>query len=261
MKTRVHWSPYQQLLLARRCLDVVCKNAGITPALFMKSDVINNRLFLGQILRPAQDYVFSKTPDRIRELKTMSQVPWLADLMFQEAQLWKEQHKEKLQWEKPATEPAPVQTEPSPLGFSMDAASVQKFAELLAPMVAAQVVLQLAEKYDLQPKVLHEKARPFVPETVTKSKQTTVLVGGLLANQQHEVEASWGKKFKLRFLDQEKKMRNISGYDYAIALVTKFGHPKDERLSKEYGDRYIRVNGGVSAVKKGLNDLSSKLGY
>ena len=262
MKTRVHWSPYQQLLIARRCLEVVCKNSGVTPALFMKSDVINDRNFLSQILRPAQEHVFSKTPEYIRELKAMSQVPWLADLMFQEAQIWKEHHLAELAAKNtPQAKAAEQSSAESGVSLHMDPASIAKFADVLAPLVAKLVVQQLVAEYDLHPKVLHEKARPFQPETVVKPKQVSVLVGGLLANQQHEVEAAWGKKFKLRFLDQDKRMRNIDGYDYAIALVTKFSHSKDERLSFQYGDRYIRVNGGVSAVKKGLNDLSSKLGY
>ena len=95
----------------------------------------------------------------------------------------------------------------------------------------------------------HAAARP-VP-----MRRQSVLVVGLLGSQQHEISATYGETFDLRFLTQDdastRMKENAAHVDVTYGMVGYMNHSVDKTL-KKFAKDYRRVNGTVGDLKRSL---------
>ena len=171
------------------------------------------------------------------------------------------------------TDPKPLQPAPSIRTAQFDVAAM---AELLAPMVAREVVKLLAAQFSLtplsvgvqpryQPHVPHHNPQPTDVSDIVRVKLPVVLVYGLLNDQAAAVSKVWGHRFELRFRGAARgdKLMNdqLNGCAYAVSATSFMSHPVDARLQKHFKKNYIRTTGGVSSINKALNYLWARTNF
>jgi hypothetical protein len=133
-----------------------------------------------------------------------------------------------------------------------------KLADALAPLLVERVVTMLAERYHMTPKQM----RPVMADTssITMSRRPVVYLLGPKANQAEDINRAWGTRFELRVIHDRvglvvpAPMPNT----YVIGMADFLSHQL-ERKFKSAGHNYRAVHGGVTSIKKALNDLYAKI--
>lgn len=266
MTTRINWTASEKRRVAAQAVHFLAQAECVSEHQLTRANILYRWAFFTDIFAKAQQAALLNTPDRIREnIKQHQQVPWLIAEMEQvvaECRAAKQVEAEHKAAEAAKVPDPEVPAKPA-LGLTLkaDASELEALAHLVAPLVAREVVTILATEYDLKPLRVEKQvaAAPTAPEPAVVRKPK-VLVFGLLGAQANEVEQTWGGRFDLRFIKTKSATEVKCGGDAAIGLVSFMSHSADAKLKKTFGNNYIRVSGGVSAVKKSLNDLNARFG-
>lgn len=266
MSKNVIWTQDERTALAAATLNLL-SNAAQMPVAGMNSADVQKQAqrygFFSGVFRQAQRYVFASTPERVRTIITHTQVPWLMGEIYSRmrevhvADMIAAQEKERSEAQAAAAKEKSV-LEAVSLTLTESPDGLHKLADALAPLLVERVVTMLAERYHMTPK----QTRPVMADTssITMSRRPVVYLLGLKANQAEDFNRFWGTRFELRMIHDRvglvvpAPMPNT----YVIGMADFLSHQL-ERKFKSAGHNYRAVHGGVTSIKKALNDLYAKI--
>lgn len=90
----------------------------------------------------------------------------------------------------------------------------------------------------------------------------TILVVGLLPGQAERLRQKFRKAVNLVFVVEKDVSAPIpAGADWAIGLASFMSHKQDGKVAGTYGNHYLRATGGVSAVKRRIENILADKPY
>ena len=266
MSKNVIWTQDERTALAAATLNLL-SNAAQMPVAGMNSADVQKQVqrygFFSGVFRQAQRYVFAATPERVRTIITHTQVPWLMEEIYSRmrevhvADMIAAQEKARSAAQAAAAKEKSV-LEAVSLTLTASPDGLHKLADALAPLLVERVVTMLAERYHMTPKQM----RSVMADTssITMSRRPVVYLLGPKANQAEDINRAWGTRFELRVIHDRvglvvpAPMPNT----YVIGMADFLSHQL-ERKFKSAGHNYRAVHGGVTSIKKALNDLYAKI--
>lgn len=265
MSKNIIWTQDERAALAAATLNLLSHAAEMPVAAMTSKDIQKQAErygFFSGVFRQAQEHVFVNTPERVRTIITHTQVPWLMDEIYSRmrevhvADMIESQGRVNREAraaadkEKSVLEAVSVTLTASPDGLN-------KLADALAPLLVERVVALLAERYHMSPK----QSKPVFADTssVTAPRRPVVYLLGLKANQAEDVNRAWGHKFTLRVVTSVGyKVQPPADDTYVIAMSDFIDHSLMHKF-KNAGYDYRSVHGGVTNIKKALNDLYARI--
>jgi hypothetical protein len=289
MRKMIIWTAEERQKIATSVMAQMCFKLKLDPANATEDTFLKYKKFFIKIVVPAMESVFINQPDKLRSLKQWNDVPWLLNLLMDLVDgSKKERDEDEYVPEKalPAFEDRteddyavkefdrkqPFQEKVDSKLFEINMSAKTETLEslahligpLIAPIIAQQVVSLLASQYRLTPLSYMEKHAAETSAAVREkvSARTKILIYGLLPAQQHDVSTAWSHKYNIVYKgsDKAKSIANevLNGCEFAIGVTNFMNHAMDKRLHTHFKKNYVRVTGGVSAVKKSLADLWAK---
>lgn len=253
--SRIIWNEDEKRAVAAASLDIMCQRAPlVNPTKVDRVAMQNHYGFLTVVIPEAQHQVLPVARHRV--ISGLHCVPWIYDYVTAASKARIPHHDVA-----PPLAPAALIPVTPP---KQEMPELLELAQLLAPLVAKEVVKQLAEEFELTPKWRTQRPAVAVPvpggTTVPMARKPQVWMLGLLPNQQREVEATWGKSFRFKFIDAERSTKvDLPSGEWVIGMADFINHSIEARLRKQAGAHYLSVHGGVSSLKKSLNDLNGRL--
>lgn len=233
MQNKVRWTSSEQEKLAVECVRLMSQSVQFRDVTkITSSDIENYKGFFFDIFSPAQNVL----PDaRRRSLASHVQAPWLIPAMTK--------YIEQVALggvEAPAIEPDQMKK------------LADYLVSALADKVSDLVVEKLSKQYNLVPRTENVKHNAL-PQQDAKVRKPSVVIVGLAANQQADVQQAWGTKFELVWADGRTKVCGTRSF--AALMVEHVSPVVKAKYMAEYGHRCKLVHGATSSLKKVLNDM------
>jgi hypothetical protein len=257
-RINVMWTASEKAALASGCVQRLARQLGVLRHQVSHWDITSYRGFFCEVFNPTMQNVFLTEPARLRSIKQFVQVPWLVQSMLAEIEHIKAQQIQATALAVAEQETAQPVVEAVP---TAPAAAID--VDALTVLVAQKVVALLTEQFVLTPKmVMHTKARLPAAPTVVATKPKVWLLG-LKPSQFNEVVGVWGQRFDLRLVDSSRTSGKIpvAPGSHVIAMTDFCSHSLLESVRHNQSIAYHPIAGGVTSIKKALNDLNSRMSY
>lgn len=253
-RTNVLWTASEKAALASGCVQRLARQLGVLRHQVSHWDITSYRGFFCEVFNPTMQNVFLTEPARLRAIKQFVQVPWLVKDMLAEIEHIKAQQLQATALaaaEQTVVEEQPVEPVAAK-AIDIDA---------LAAVVAQKVVALLTEQFVLTPRVVvHRKIQLPTGMATTVAKPKVWLLG-LKPNQFNEVVSVWGQRFDLRLVESTRSSPKIPAAPgaHVIAMTDFCSHSMLEAIRNNQSIIYHPIAGGVTSIKKALNDLNARI--
>lgn len=247
--TRITWNEQEKNAVAEASLELLCsKLPKQNPTEVNRVTMQSYYGFLTVIVPEAQRRVLPL--ERHRIIAGLHTIPWIHDYVTAISTARR-------------TKTAPMLA-PAPVAAPVAEINMSELIAQLTPLITKQVIAQLSEDYTLIPRT--KIARMPTPvaggTTAPMARKPQVWMFGLLPNQQREIETAWGKSFRFKFIEASRSVKfEIPTGEWAIMMGGFVDHAQCDRVRAQVGSRYLAVQGGVTSLKKSLNDLNSRFNH
>lgn len=213
--------------------------------------------------------------DRRRQVPSVKVIPWLPEAIKQR---FAEQRKLVRTHEQVRNEAAVAEQKHSDLRNQLREALDKARREALSKAPLADLLTALVEKLKerdtgelnrlkerverLERGAAKSPTAP-APEPTPEAKLPSVLIVGMLPNQNRELLTHFGKGVKLVFLDKDNESAAIPNADAAVVNAKFISHTLQARVQREYHGRgkVFLVKGGLSSVKERVETALKELGW
>ena len=246
-QSRILWSDEEKQRLAK------------TTAQYLYDDPINGIL-------PCFQKAMEKElePSMRRDIKALTTVPWLRDMVYEALDHLKNDRVLKLEADFDSL--SKLSQEQKKLVHKLETR-----INTIEPSAAMEVVLANYSISDLAMHMSRAAMDSFIieqmeaqeilsmkPIVTTRSRKLRVVVAGLLSGQSRLIESKFDKAFDLKFWGSTQSIASlkacVSNVDHVVVLTKFISHSVTDVTSKH---NHILVSGGLSSLRETLLSLSS----